>query len=35
MTEYEDLKSAQEAARKTKNYVIFDAKENRIIEISN
>lgn len=35
MTEHEDLKSAQEAAKKTKDYVIFDKKEDRIIEISN
>lgn len=32
---HDDLKAAQAAIKKAKDYVIFDVKEDRIIEISN
>jgi hypothetical protein len=35
MTEHEDLKAAQKAAKEMKDYVIFDKTEKRIVEISN
>lgn len=33
--EHEELKDAQSAAKKMQDYVIFDKKEDRIIQISN
>ena len=35
VSEHEGLKTAQNLAKKMKDYVIFDKKEDRIIEISN
>ena len=35
VTEHEDLLSLRPSKKKMKDYVIFDKKEDRIVEISN